>query len=133
MKTWHFYDPATGIFSSQSYSGPESGLASNTPRGFVPREGRVDFRKQRRDLESGSLVDHQREPDAGYLSRRELAKTLAQLRALDSKLVRPMAELMLDGGNDAARARLVEIENQKTELRAKLIETETSAPQSKSR
>lgn len=95
MKTWHFYDPQTGIFSSRTYSGLEPGLKANTPKGMAPFEGRVDRKKQRLNLETKALVDHETAPDERYAKRRERARILAELKSLDDRQARPLAELVV--------------------------------------
>lgn len=49
MTTYSFYD-AGGLFSGQSFSGPDAVLADNTPPGSSPIEGAFDRLSQRVDV-----------------------------------------------------------------------------------
>lgn len=61
LAVWHFFDPATGLFSGASYVGVDSDLPAQLALrpGLAAHEGAVDHLSQRRDLASGQLVDWQ--------------------------------------------------------------------------
>lgn len=51
MKTWHFYQPETGQFIGQTFTGREEFLADNVPSGCESIEGEHDPHSQRVDVE----------------------------------------------------------------------------------
>lgn len=56
MRTWSFYDPATGRFTGRTFTGPPSALAVNA-RGLAAIAGEYDRESQR--VENGIVVDYQ--------------------------------------------------------------------------
>lgn len=61
MRTVHFYDLESGIFTGVEFSffGREEVLTANTPPGCGVYEGETDYLSQRVDVESKHLVDYQ--------------------------------------------------------------------------
>lgn len=114
MKTYSFYDPASGTFSGATFAGAERLLERNTPVGMVAIEGRFDHMSQR--VENGQVVDYQPpRPDEEHewgldeRGRRRWVKTadvLARERKqiaarqaiaeIEAKQVRSLVELRLD-------------------------------------
>lgn len=136
-KTFHFYDPATGLFSGRSYSGPEDGLIDNTPVGLSSIEGDVDHASQRVNLATGEIEDYQPpSPGADFAweaqSKRwaltdraaraahKRAKAKASIEALEKSQGRALRELAL--GKPGASDRLAEIDAAITILRPDIIE-----------
>jgi hypothetical protein len=91
MKTWSFYDPATGIFTGRSFSGPERALARNTPAGAAVYPGYVDLATKRLDLATGELVAH-RLPQVDRTAER----ATMHIQHLERKSLRRMRELLLE-------------------------------------
>ena len=56
MKTWSFARAETGEFVGVRYSGPEHGLAVNTPDGCVPVDGEHHHVTRRLDVKTGGVV-----------------------------------------------------------------------------
>jgi len=138
MRTWHFYDLQTGIFSGRLFSArSETDLQFNTPEGFGAREGVIDWESQRVDLATGELVDyqppapdsdHEWVPDARRWvlklevadRRARRAAALSQIEALETKQLRSLRELVIDPNNTDAASRLAQIESEIAELRRQL-------------
>jgi hypothetical protein len=100
MSTWSFVD-STDRPTGQTFTGPNSALAANTPDGC-------------RAIEGVSLVERREDPDL----RRD--RVLAQIADQERRQARPQRELLLDPGNAEASRRLREIEAQIAQLRATL-------------
>jgi hypothetical protein len=132
----HFYDAATGIFTSRSFSVTDSEraaalVAANTPAGQKAFEGEVDPLAQRLDLATGALVDYQPpQPTANHewnadtkrwqLSAAAAARRSARgrIHALESGQARAVREAAL--GQPGAADRLRAIDAQIEKLRALL-------------
>jgi len=136
--TWSFYDPATGMFTGDLFSGPHDSLAANTPAGKVALQGRFDHLAQRLDVESGLVVSWiPSQPDADHewnptIRRWMLAADIARRRynhdaalegidAAERRQLRAMRELALDPNNSEARQRLQQIDQEIAALRDDLI------------
>lgn len=135
MKTWHFYDLTTGLFTRQRLvTSDDALLAANTPAGCGAHAGAVDPDSQRVDLATGELVDWQPpQPSVDHewntdsrrweltpaAAKREAAALDAQRRieALEIAQLRPLRELLLDQTSQPARARLAEIDAEIATLR----------------
>lgn len=122
MKTWSFFDPATGLFSGRGFSGTEMALSENTPDGLVPIEGTYDRRSQRIDVATGAVVAH--EPTAPEIAADSHAALKRQRRqrivALEQKQLRPLREIAIDPSNAEAKQRLQEIDDEIAAKRAEL-------------
>lgn len=59
MRTWHLYDPATGIFDGRRFSSSDDSAIEINRRGLVAFEGDIDYLSQRVDVATGELVDYQ--------------------------------------------------------------------------
>ena len=140
MKTFSFYDPATGnvyprklqCFARVS----EAFVAANTPDGAIAIEGDFDPLSQRIDLETGQAVEFQPPRPEGYTWDADLKRwtkpqsmqdaesrrlnALARIEDLEKRQARPVRELAVDPTNDEARRRVNEIEQQISQLRASL-------------
>lgn len=131
---WSFYDLETGLFSGRTFSGPQ-GCKENTPIGHGAHEGQVDHLSQRKDLNTGALVDYQPpqpSPDHEWsadqkrwqlstaaqqrLIARELA--LARIAVLEASQHRAIRESAL--AYDGAKARLQAIDDEIVKLRVTL-------------
>jgi hypothetical protein len=56
--TVSIFNLATGVFTGGVYTGPERGVAVNTPEGCGAFDGLVDPLSKRVDVETGALVDY---------------------------------------------------------------------------
>ena len=138
-RTWSFYERTTGDLHRFHYSGPERGLALNTPANHVAIEGKFDPRSQRVDLSSGGVIDAIPEaPDAAHIwdsqNRRYVLPdavrqcmttnmlTQAGIEALEAKQPRAMRELAL--GRPGAKERLQKIDDDIAALRAQVNATQ---------
>lgn len=128
MRTWAFYDLATGLFTGKHLMCTEDMLSRNTAEGCASIAGRYDRYTQRVDLDTGEVVsDPSLSMERDQQRMREQA--LAQIAELERRQLRPQRELLVDGNNEEARSRLIEIDERIATLRAQITdETETSAP-----
>lgn len=135
MKRWHFYRLADGIFTRATIAATHAELvAENTPEGCGAIAGDIDPDSMRVDLETGQVVDwqppapsdeHQWDADARRwdlppeAAKREAERIDAQRRieALELQQLRPLRELLIDPDSQAARAKLIEIEDEVATLR----------------
>jgi hypothetical protein len=67
LRTWHYYDAATGVLTGQSVShsncqGLDAHIEATTPAGLKAIEGAFDYLSQRVDVATGGVVDHQPPP-----------------------------------------------------------------------
>lgn len=62
--TWSFFDLATGLFTGARFTGTPDGLAAqiDAKPGTGAHEGAVDHLSQRRDMQTGELVDYKPDP-----------------------------------------------------------------------
>ncbi len=58
MRTWHFFDRSSGLFTGKSFTGPEAALELNLPEGHGAIEGVARWRAQRVNLGTGMLEDY---------------------------------------------------------------------------
>jgi hypothetical protein len=129
MKIYSFYSAKTGAFIPRKWSGPRAYLDQNTPPGFIPIEGRYDYRSQRFDLEAGVVVS---DPDLASESNKRMQRerrrqaALIRIHRLEQRQARPMRELAINPQDAEARRRLDEIESEIHVARAALSETDTS-------
>lgn len=133
-RTWSFYDPATGEFIGRTFTGPDTALAINTPRGLVALEGAHDHRIMRVNLDTGALEQWRDPPPPGRHewdgaawkpTRLEERRTaLARIAALEASQARPLREmaLALAAGSDDpdAATRVAAIDAEIAALRAVL-------------
>lgn len=98
--TWSFVDQS-GRVTGQTFTGPHSALAANTPDGCRAVEGLLPFERG----------------DDPQLKR---DRVLAQIAALELRQARPLRELQIDPANFNAAHRLAEIEADIAKLRAQL-------------
>lgn len=59
MKTYSFYDPATGLFDARVISVPDELLQVNTPANRIAKEGYHDCSRCRVDVATGEIVPYQ--------------------------------------------------------------------------
>lgn len=66
MKTWHFFDRASGLFDGRAYAGPAAHLVANTLAGYCAAEDVTDWQAQRATVavddfgaEQVTLADYQ--------------------------------------------------------------------------
>jgi hypothetical protein len=142
VKTFSFYDPATGLFTGRTFScdiGSDAVrakvLATNTPAGLKSIEGLHDHLRSRVDATTGAVVDYQPpQPSPDYewdatkkkwvlnataqAKQSARAAALATIATLESKQPRAVRESTL--GVVGGRERLQAIETQIEALRAKL-------------
>jgi hypothetical protein len=147
MKTHHFYDLKTGIFTGSTFSFfasvDESIVEANTPEGCRAIEGSFDHLRQRVDIETGEVVDYQPpQPDEFHEWNDETKRwqltaqrvqdiqedALARLQMddLDRRTMRVLLEDKLGikptkADIDAGAMTLEEIQAAKTDLRSKLL------------
>lgn len=116
---WSFYDTATGVFSTRTFTGNRGSLRNNTPKGCAALEGRYDRLSQRVNVETGEVVAYDSpERDAvAQESRQRAAK--ARIEELERAQLRPLRELVLNG-DEKARDRLAEIDGEIAAARADL-------------
>jgi hypothetical protein len=131
MKTWSFYDAATGIFSGRRFRCAHADrLAENTPPGHRALEGAFDADTVRVNLETGAVEafrpkrpsdlhrwDGQQWALPASARRQQLRD---QLAALDQRSARPVAELAADPQNSEALRVLQSILLEKQSLREQL-------------
>lgn len=125
MNTYSLYDPATGIFTGQSLTLPPSMLLANVPAGLAAVEGVFNEHAQRVDLATGAVVAWQAPQPAGDEWREwrwdadarrwrsvptARAEQMQQVAALEASQARALRALALNPADEAARARLVDIE-----------------------
>jgi hypothetical protein len=146
VRTFHFYDKATGIFTGDSLaiSGRLDVLKKNTPDGCDAFEGAVDYLSQR--VEAGALVDYQPpQPDSNHewspqvkrwvkradvveLELRRAAAT-AEMEALEKLQIRSITELWEDPNSAPARENFDRRKARISELRRIITdETGTTSP-----
>lgn len=138
MRTWSFYDQATGQISTRRYrASNDKALESNTPAGCVAIEGQFDNLSQMVDVKTGEVVDYQ-PPSPGddfewNAERRRHVKKPAVLAAerrdklarsriaeLESGQARAIREHAL--GDASAAAKLQAIDDEIKTLRTDLIQ-----------
>lgn len=61
MKRWQFYRLSDGLFTGQSFNGPDRMLEANTPEGCGAIEGSYDRLTKMVDLETGLIIDRPQE------------------------------------------------------------------------
>ncbi|MFY7867021.1 tail fiber assembly protein [Roseateles sp.] len=91
MTTWHFYRLADGLFVGSNFTGPADDLDLNIPPGHGAALGVTDWQRQRVDLDTGELMDH--EPEGPDLARRQAdvrAERDRRLQACDWVVARAM-------------------------------------------
>lgn len=138
MKTWCFFNPATGLFIDRIYcSSNLQSLEANTPEGLYAVEGRYDYLSQRVDVESGEVIDYQPpQPSDDHewnvntkrwqlkqeveARNRQRASALMQLQQLDAKETRAISDLLTHPNDETAQTRLAAVRAQKDELRKQL-------------
>lgn len=135
MKTWSFYDPATGRFTGKRFTGNERTLEANRPQGLAAIEGEhdhlsrhvvdeevVDWQPQQPDAEHEWNADSKRWQRRREVIELEERSTLAveEIHRLEASQLRPMRELALNPANEDARERLNAIEQQIVMHRARL-------------
>lgn len=149
MRTFHFYDVVTGLFTGNSLSLSGSRLEvlrRNTPEGCKAYEGAVDYLSQRVDVETDALIDYQPPaPDSNYewnpqvkrwLKRAEVvadeqrkADVMAEIESLEKLQLRSISELYSDPNSRAARDHFDRRKARIDELRASLSdETGSTSP-----
>lgn len=146
MRTVHFYDTVTGVFTGDSFSFSGSRLdvlRANTPSGCRAYEGDVDFLSQRINPETGALISYQPpQPDhdhewntetrrwrkrASVIEREaQRAGAIAERDLLEGLQVRSISELLVNPDNLDARANFERRKARIDELRAVIAETETT-------
>lgn len=101
MRTWSFYDQATGQISTRRYrASNDKALESNTPAGYVAIEGQFDHLSQRVDIATGTVVDYQPpQPDTDHVWNAERRR-----------YVKKPEVLAAERRDKAARKRIAEIE-----------------------
>jgi len=137
VKTWSFYDPVTGelhgtVFSSTN----ERFLASNTPSGYLPIEGRLDAALHRvdpvtkqvvvrdeplrppRPSEEHSWDGHRWRAPPPTPEQKAQMSVRVQIAALEVSQARAVREHLL--GDPKALERLAQIDNRIAELRKEL-------------
>lgn len=130
MRHWHFYDEASGLFTTATFSSQNvKMLPANTPKGCKAIEGRFDHLSQRVDIETGEVVDYRpAAPSDDYewngevrrwvlspSAHAETVKDIAAREAITDAEVgslRALRELLLDPSNAAARAKLQSVNDQ---------------------
>lgn len=112
MKTFSFYDPATGLLSGGNVTLPEGLLELNTPEGLVAIEGVFDPARQRIDLATGKAVDWQPPVDPQRAAAHRHFERERLVRQMEGQQARSMRALLLDPNDQQARQRLAEIEAQ---------------------
>jgi hypothetical protein len=122
MKTVHFYDLSTGLFTGASFSASalsakDEVISRNTPPGCGAVEGVRDWRAQRVDLASGQLVDYQ--PPADVVERERRSRTArSRIEAIERGSLRALREALL--GDPDALARLADADREISKQRKAL-------------
>jgi hypothetical protein len=141
LRTWHYFDRATGIFTGQQFStsvedGAELSVAANCPDGCGSIEGIYDTEAQRVDMASGLVIDYQppqptldhewnvlakrwRLTPAKQLARDASVTAQGRIEALERGALRTLREVAL--GKPGATARLQAIDDQIAALRVDLV------------
>ena len=124
MKTISLYDPNTGLFTGETKRGPNlKHLLRHVSHGLAAVEGEIDYRRCRMQLATGEVID---DPALAQLHREQGERrarrsfALEQIAELERKQLRPMRELAIDPGNADAIARLRELDDSISKLRAEL-------------
>lgn len=111
MNHYSLYSLETGLFDGRTLDLPSTMLALNTPPGMGAIEGHFDHRAWRVDLASVEVTPWEAPPvpqaDLDAAARR---LAMQQVAVLERGQARAMRALMLDPNDQAARARLAEIE-----------------------
>jgi hypothetical protein len=132
-RTFSFYDPATGLFTGQRFSGDDdTSLATNTPTGLAALEGAHDHTAVR--VVDGQVAqrddvpaDHYWDYGGGkFVPRSRLQMAIddqaarARIAELERQQIRPHRELVRDPMNTEARKRIEAIDEEIATLRPKL-------------
>lgn len=138
IRTVSFYDPATGLLTGRTFSGPEDMVSANTPEGLAAIDGHHDHLAAR--VVDGAVVDWIPDaPDAGHEWSRDRkrwlkvpalleaeashAAALGRIDMLERSQFRAIRELALDPDHPVARDRLLTIDAEIATLRASLKTT----------
>lgn len=115
MRTWSFYDAATGELSTKQASGPDA-WKPTPPHGFVAIEGNYHRLTHRFDLAAGEIVQEQNTEAANAIERtRATGLTRLKIEALERKQARRVRELLA-----ASDPQLKAIDDEIAALRAQL-------------
>jgi len=116
MKHYHFYHENTGIFSDFVLTTTDDAhVEPNTPAGCKPYEGPVNIYKQRMDVATGKLVEHDGAPPVVPRLLHEVHTRIAHLELQQPRIVR---EVLL--GYEGAIERLKDLDEKIIRLRAEL-------------
>lgn len=136
MKCWSFYRISDGLFTGETFTSSTGlGVDENTPDGCAAIEGIFDYLSQRVDINTGHVVDYQPpRPDEDHIwnaeTRRWVLKpeieerrvrveaALIQIEQLEKHQQRAIREAFLDPNDEEARARVVDIDTEISQLRA---------------
>jgi hypothetical protein len=146
--TWHYFDLSSGILQGRTFRCSDPSVRPPEIAGLGTIQGVIDWHSQRVDITTRALVDYTPPPpDAdhewihddehgkrvrrwmlkpGVSERRDrIAAILAELSALDARLIRPLGELAGAAALDSesiviARTMVDEINTAKDALRAEL-------------
>jgi hypothetical protein len=148
MRTAHFYDLSTGVFTGESFSfsGRDDVLASNTPPGCGVYEGDIDWLSNRIDVETKQILDYQPPPPdvdhewnlqtkrwqkrTDVVAREQrTADAIAEIQSLEKLQVRSISELLVDPDATEARDNLERRKARIDELRHSITAgKETTSP-----
>jgi hypothetical protein len=137
MKTFSFFDPATGELSAETVTCSDRQADANTRPGLTRIEGGLDHLSQRVDIETGDVIDYQppapsdlhewdasikrwRLPDAVVAAQAEQRALLAMIQRIEARQPRALRELMLTPSDRDARQRIADLDSEIAALRAKL-------------
>lgn len=124
MKIYSFYDAQTGEFCDFIFSGNEAAIRHNTPQGFRAIEGRYDRYRQRVDVVTERVIDHENADVRVAAFQRERADERArvQIEGLERAQHRALREAALSDPEVRAKAiqRLKNIDDEIAALRGDL-------------
>jgi hypothetical protein len=137
MKTYSFFDPATGELSAETVTHSERQAEANTRPGLTRIEGKLDHLSQRVDIETGDVVDYQppapsvqhewdaaikrwKLPDAVIAAQAEQRALQSMIQRIEARQPRAIRELMLTPSDRDARQRIADLDSEIAALRAKL-------------
>jgi hypothetical protein len=119
VPTWSFAD-LSGRFTGRRFTGQEERLAANTPTGEIPVLGEHDPIGARYEVSSGRVVVYA-DPRARQLTEESMrASAAAALEVLDGRAQRALREIAINPNDEAARQRLLHIEEQAAPLRERI-------------
>lgn len=135
MKTYSFFDPATGAIDPSTVTCALKQALANDRQDLTRIEGHLDHLSQRVDVETGEVVDYQppqpslshewdattrrwRLTDAAKQAELRRAVAQARINQIESKQMRALREMAL--GKEGAAARLARMDDEIAALRPDL-------------